>query len=146
MLFIAMLMTCFISKAQYSMTTGMENYQALDNPTSLNQGSVWDEGSTYQVYFNFDFEIYGQTFTALNVFAGGGLSFPGLGNKELFVYHTPFGGYMLKDRGGTSSASDINYQIEGQAGDRVLKIEWKNAGFVQWYNTSSLTDYADLQI
>lgn len=140
------LLTCLYSVAQYSMTTGMENYQALDNPTSVNQGDIWNEGSTYQIYYNFDFEIYGETFTALNVFAGGGLSFPGMGNKELFVYHTPFGGYLLKDRGGSSSVSDINYQIEGQAGDRILKIEWKNAGFVQWYNTSNPADYVDLQI
>jgi hypothetical protein len=146
MLISTMLLICYFSEAQYSMTTKMEAYQELDNPTSVNLDEVWNEGSNYQVYFNFDFQIYGQTYTALNVIAGGGISFPGLGEKQLFVYHTPFGGYLLKDKGETNSISEINYEINGEAGQRILKIEWKNAGFVQWFTISDPTDYVDMQI
>lgn len=141
-----MLLICYLSEAQYSMTTTMEAYQELDNPISLNLDEVWNEGSNYQIYYNFDFQIHGQTYTALNVVAGGGIHFPGLGDKKLFVYHTPFGGYLLKDKGETNSISEINYEINGEAGQRILKIEWKNAGFVQWFEISDPTDYVDMQI
>ncbi|MFK7799451.1 MAG: T9SS type A sorting domain-containing protein [Aureispira sp.] len=115
--------------AQYTFNTTSNTYQDLVNPTSLNQGAVWTNSSIYQIYFNFNFEINGQTCTALNVHAGGGLSFPGLGVKELFVVHSPFGGYFLQDKGTTASQSSIDYTISGIVGERILKIQWKNAGF-----------------
>ncbi len=128
------------------MTTTLEPYQPLINSTSLNNGTVWNESSSFQIYFNFNFIISGQTYTALNVMAGGGLSFAGLGFKELLIYHTPFGGYLLKDKGNPISISQINYEISGGAGEHILKVEWKNAGFVQWYTTSNNNDYVDMQV
>jgi hypothetical protein len=146
-LFSLILLTAWSSSTgQYTMNTTMEPYQELMNPVSLNNGAIWNEGSYFPLYFNFDFKIYGQTYTALSVRGGGGLNFPGLGFKELFMYHTPFGGYMLKDKGTSYSLSPIDYEIEGDPGQLVLKIQWKNAGFVQWYSTSDTSDFVDFQV
>ena len=135
-----------VLKGQYSMNTALLPYQDLAAPISVTGGSVWNEGSNFPIYFNFNFAISGQTYTALSVQAGGGLNFPGLGTKELFVYHTPFGGYLLKDKGVSSSISSIGYEISGNSGQHILKVQWKNAGFVQWYSTSDTADYVDFQI
>ncbi len=130
--------------AQYSVNTTINTYQELTNATSLNGGNIWDEGTSYPVYFNFT--MYGQTYTAFNIVGGGGITFPGLGYRQLFVFHTPFGGYMLKDRGTSSSQSSISYKIDGSDGNRILKVEWKNASFVQWFSTSSPSHFVNFQI
>lgn len=134
------------SNGQYSLTTTLTTYQPLNMPISLNNGTVWNEGGSFPIYLSFNFHIYGQTYTTLNVQTGGGMSFPGLGANQLFVYHTPFGGYMLKDKGTSTSISPINYEITGTTGQNILKVEWQNAGFVNWYTTSDSTDFVDLQI
>src|SRR3954463_10891363 len=109
-------------KAQYAMNTTSITYQDLVNATSVNNGNTWNEGSTFPIYFNFNFLISGQTYTALNVQAGGGINFPGSGVKELYIYHTPFGGYLLKDKGATTSLSGISYEISGNTGQHILKV------------------------
>lgn len=136
----------YFTFGQYSVTTDTTNYQPLSNPTSVNNGSVWDENSSFVVHFNFGFTIFGVTHDSLVLKAGGGLHFLGMRENELFVFHTPFGGYMLKDKGTMSSLSPINYEISGSSGQQILKVEWRNAGFVSWYPTSDTADFASFQI
>ena len=76
----------------------------------------------------------------------GGIHFPGLGQKELFVWHTPFGGYLLDEKTSPTDSSSLSYLITGNPGQQVLKIQWKNAGFKQWYSTSDPADFADFQV
>ena len=142
-----LLMTLGLAKGQYTFQTTMNPYVELQNPISLDQGNEWGS-SSYQVYFNFNFDILGQPHSALNVLPWGGISFGGLGMKELFVFHTPFGGYWLRDKGeGTGSTlSPVDYEITGSPGSQILKIQWKNAGFKQWFNVSDTADYVDFQI
>lgn len=135
------------AQAQFSMTSSSGNtYQELANPISLNNGAVWNEGSNFTVSYGFNFVLNNQTHTALTVKGGGGINFPGSGTKELQVFFTPFGGYLLRDQGTSSSLSDISYEVSGSEGNKVLKVQWKNAGFVQWHSTSSPTDYINFQI
>jgi hypothetical protein len=53
---------------------------------------------------------------------------------------------MLRDKGTTSSLSPIDYEISGEAEQRVLKIQWRNAGFAQWYTSSDTSDFIDFQV
>jgi hypothetical protein len=117
------------ANAQYSMNTTLINYQEITNPISVNHTTIWDENSSFPLYFNFNFIISGQTYTALNVNAGGGLDFPGLGSKQLDVFYHPDAGAMLSAKGTSPSTSPIKYTIEGAQGSHILKIQWKNAGF-----------------
>jgi hypothetical protein len=135
-----------ITNGQYELTVAHETYLPLVTPISLNENKIWD-GTSFQVNLPFPFKVNGQTFTSINVLGGGGISFPvANGNRELYVYHIPFGGYMLKDKGTSVSLSPLNYKITGITGQQILKVEWKNAGFVQWYTTSDTSDYVDFQI
>jgi hypothetical protein len=145
-LFFSVCLMTFSLKAQYSMNTTLTTYQDISNPISVNNGNIWNEGSSYPIYINFNFHISGQTYTALNVQAGGGINFPGIGTKELYIYHTPFGGYLLKDKGTTTTLSNISYENSGVIGQQILKIQWKNAGFIQWYSTSDTSDFVDFQV
>jgi hypothetical protein len=131
---------------QYYFNVTSGTYENLVNPISVNNGVSWDRNSSYQIYFNFDFPILDQTYTALNVMAGGGLSFPGLGNKKLRVFSHPDSGYLLGDRDSTNSASPISYEIVGSPGQRILKIQWENAGFREWCSSSDTNDYVNFQI
>lgn len=145
-----MLLFCIMgieAQAQFANTTGMSSYNELTGATSLNGSTVWSNSSIYPIYLPFNFGIYGETYTALSVMAGGGLNFPGLGVKNLNVFWIPFGGgYMLKDKGTTSSLSPIGYTITGASGSQVLKVQWQNAGFVQVGDSASASDFIDYQI
>ena len=123
----------------------MEEYTELNNLTSVNNGEIWDEGASFPVYFDFDFSIFDQTYSSINIMAGG-IVFPGFGYRAIRAFHTPFGGYLLRDKGTINSVSSIDYEVTGEEGQYVIKVQWKNAGFIQWYPTSDTADYVNFQI
>jgi len=130
----------------YFSTTSMQPYMELENPISINNDEIWNRGSIFTLYFDFQFTIFDQIYSSINVEAGGGLFFAGLGSKILMIYHTPFEGYMLTDKGETTSVSNLDYEVVGEEGQYIIKIQWQNAGFVQWYSSSDPTDFVDFQI
>ena len=130
----------------YFSTTSTETYTELNNPISVNNGELWNEDSTYLISFDFDFTVFNQTYNSINIDAGGGIAFPGANPKYFLIYNLPFGGYLLKDRGVESSLSDISYEVVGEEGQYIIKIQWENAGFVQSYSTSDISDFVDFQI
>jgi hypothetical protein len=145
LLLLSLFMWCTL-QGQYTLNTTSTPYEELTNPISMNNGIPWYSGVDFTLNFNFNFYIYDQTFTSVYVEPGGGLSFPFNGTKKLYVFHTPFGGYLLNDKGTTTSLSPIDYEISGITERRILKIQWRNAGFEQWYTTSDTADFVDFQI
>ena len=131
---------------QYSFNTTLGVYEDLSDPISLNDNSPWDYTDIFPIYFNFPFQIGTQTFTAVNVMAGGGLSFPGQGNIQLRVYGHPDSGYLLEDEGQVNSVSSIDYKISGDIGEQILKIQWRRAAFRDWCPSSTEGDYCNFQI
>jgi hypothetical protein len=129
----------------YWMNTQQGTYEELIDPVSINEGEVWTPYCSYPVYFNFNFDILWQTYTSLNVRAGG-LEFSGYGTKHLQVIMTPFGGYFLRDRGETLSASPLGYEVTGESGEQVLKIQYKNAGFEPWAGFDTIDDFINYQV
>ncbi len=65
----------------YFSTTSMQPYVELENPISINNDEIWNEGSIFNLYFDFQFTIFDQIYSSINVEAGGGLFFAGLGSK-----------------------------------------------------------------
>lgn len=127
---------------QYTFSKTTRNYEPLSNPVELGNYGTWVENQSYVVDFNFT--VNGDSYSNLNVHSGGGISFPSEQNRGLFVYHTVYGGYQLQLT--EDLESTIGYEMSGEEGDRILKLEWKNAGFKQWYPTSELTDLVNFQI
>ncbi|MBF9141745.1 T9SS type A sorting domain-containing protein [Hymenobacter properus] len=128
----------FQLKAQNSpfvfQSLSQQPYADLAAPVqSLNNGALWDRNSSFAVPLGFTFTYRNQAITSINVLARG-VQFVGLGNLYMFVYNTPFGGNLIQDRGianNTASMSPVSYAVSGAAGNRIGKIEWKNAGVIQ---------------
>jgi len=115
----------------YSFTTSQSAYADLTAPISLNNGEVWDFDEFGPVSIPFPFSIHGQ---AVNQFLFYDDDFVFLTpdadlEEETGVFYCSVSGAFIQDRTTSStSASAISYITEGEAGDRILKLEVKNAG------------------
>jgi hypothetical protein len=105
----------------------------LTNSTSVKNGQIWDNPG-YNFTFPFGFSFYNkQKFTAKITETG--MEFLNLTEIDVF-------GAQLKDRGTNSSLSPISYVVVGAIGQRIAKIEWKNAGF----NNGAASDFINFQL
>lgn len=146
---IIFLLTTSVIKAQtYSLTTTSGTYDNLTNPISLNNNDIW-EMPDYIIPIGFDFWYFNSTIDTLYFFetAPAMLS----SSNEQGGFHQiiiPFG-TSLVDRGlGTShSLSPLSYELSGDIGNRIFKMEWKNVGFLfEYYANNTLNDYANFQL
>ncbi|WP_026452619.1 T9SS type A sorting domain-containing protein [Aequorivita capsosiphonis] len=134
------------AQSVYEFQTENIAYQNLVESTSLNNGDVWDDPA-YTISLGFDFILGGITYNTI-YFPADGLgaeltTFPALefGTTAVIV---PIGQDMV-DLGETTgvSLSPISYKIEGSAGNKILKIQWSNAGF---YDDSFASDFMNFQV
>lgn len=112
----------------YTLTTTIDKYSDLLNPISINNGQVWEGGSFNDpIPVPFPINIAGES---VDNFAFNYGSFLFSNNQEL--YNLQPTGIFVKDKSlqPDVSISSLNYQIDGEAGSRILKIEVKNAGSV----------------
>lgn len=131
----------------FSKTTG--NYSDLTNAISINNGQLWDD-PVGSVPIGFTFKLYDLMLDTVYFGMGlGGLVSSAIdANFEADYAIIPFEADLI-DRGEISgiSQSPISYKLEGNAGNRVLKIEWKNAGFVGEIGAlGTLNDYVNFQV
>ncbi|NOX86173.1 MAG: T9SS type A sorting domain-containing protein [Chlorobi bacterium] len=149
LLFLCILLTPGFISAQdipilFSVT--QEDYEVLENPISVNNGDIWGPDDVYTLYFNFDFQINGHIYTALLVNAGIGLTFSGYNSPKLWIWASEWGGWpFLFDRGTNESESPIDYEIVGDEGSRILKIQWQNAG-IRDNEGDDPNDFVDFQM
>lgn len=132
----------------YSFQATTVPYADLVNPISLNNGEVW-EMPDYTIPIGFDFWCPYEYIDTLYFFPES-TAMLSTSNEEGGFHKLliPFGA-MLIDRGyGTSqSLSPLSYELSGEPGNRILKIEWKNAGFgVEYDVNNTLDDYVNFQL
>jgi len=128
----------------YSITVDQAEYTPLENAISVNNGQIWDDPDI-QTPLGFNFQLWGQTtstlfwFGDLTAFNIAGL--PGVNTTPALIAY----GADLIDRGDATgiSQSPISYKTEGEPGNRIFKMEWKNAGF---YEDDSGTAFTNLQV
>ncbi len=133
----------------YIFSLQQDTYENLDNPTSLTGGEYWDDFSFFNIPLDdFTFSFYGNSYDTLWIgsgsvsftisLAGGFTDFSG---QEI----APFGTYgALRERNNEPPhVSPINYSITGQAGGRILKLEWRNAGLV---DDETENDFMNIQL
>jgi hypothetical protein len=126
----------------FSRTTG--NYQDLTGATSLNNNQTWDDPG-YIVPMDFPFTMFGKTIDSLSYFSLGGSLMGFCGSDTVYTpIISPFEADLI-DRGGWTgnSQSPLSYKVDGGVGNRILKIEWNNAGS---YDDSTLNDYVNFQL
>lgn len=133
------------AQTNYNFSYFNESYQDLTDAVSLNNGQVWDDPE-YTIPFGFDFRISDFLFDTIHIVewgAGGTLStsidYSGLGTEITPIWQD------LIDLGhhtGTS-ASEISYKVEGAEGNKIVKIEWNDAGF---WEDATRADYMNFQV
>ena len=135
-------------KAQmpYNVTTANETYVPLTNATVLNSNLLWSDTCNFTIPLGFNFRIGDNTINSL-VFSQSNLILPALsGTQSGFAML----GTSLQDRNfpdGPSAVSPVQYTVTGAAGNRVLKLELKNAGFnneKEMFGTTN--DFVNIQI
>jgi len=138
-----------LASGDYSFSGTTGTYADLTDAISINNGQLWDdpEGS---VPIGFTFKLYGLMLDTVYFGMGlGGLVSSVIDSNFVADYAIiPFEADLI-DRGELTgiSQSPISYKLEGYAGSRILKIEWKNAGFVgEIGELGTLDDYVNFQV
>lgn len=123
----------------YTFTPSTDLYENLQNPTILTNGVVWDE-ETFLLPLGFTFYVGNKGFDTVAINANGYLTFVNNVVSETYAAMI-FGNVDLQDRGaGTVTAkSPISYQIDGNMGSQVVKIQYKNAGFFDGISSDSVS-------
>jgi hypothetical protein len=136
----ALLACCFnVSAQNYTFSQFTNPYQDLVGATLLSGSDLWDD-TIYYVPFGFPFAYRGQNYTGVNVNTYGYLDF----DQDAVLFAGLVADYT--DRNyylGGAAVSPISYTVEGAAGNRIVKIEFKNSGF---YNDMNGSDYVNFQI
>lgn len=138
----------FTTSAQtYTFSVGTNPYVELDNAIYLSpEGEVWDDPE-FEFNFPFAFDYFGVNLPALTGSFGYGAELFGT-NFNLPVpvivpvFCDPIDlGYMTDE-----SLSSISYQVVGNSGSRILKVQWKNIGFYgQVVDDATPLDYMNYQ-
>lgn len=149
-----LLFTAGLSYGQdfYNFTTSQATYADLAAPTSLTNGEVWDYDEFGPIAIPFAFSINGQ---AVNRFLFDDDNFLFLTpnadlNEYTGLFYSYVSGAYIQDRTVStgSSSSSINYKTEGEAGNRIFKLEVKNAGLEEatYFDYSEDQFYVSFQI
>jgi hypothetical protein len=118
----------------FSVTTG--TYADLEGSTSINDGMTWDDPQ-FEIPLGFDFQYFDKSIEKLFIEDWGLGALLSIDTNEagLQTLLIPYGADLI-DRSydfllgpDTGSLSNISYLTEGSPGNRITKIEWKNAGF-----------------
>lgn len=131
----------------FSKTTGA--YADLVGSTSINNNQLWDDPE-YGFPIGFDFKLYDITIDSLflGIGTGGFVSNRFDENYEAEYFICVFEADLI-DRGDIAgiSQSPISYKVEGSPGARIVKVEWKNAGFYgEGDELGTLNDYINFQL
>ncbi len=131
----------------YTLSTSTQAYVPLTNGFSLNQNHVWrGDTANYVVSPGFNFKL--DTIDCSFAFFSGANTFTSDLGQNLFSGFNATETNIM-DRGADSgrSLSPVRSEVDGVAGQRILKFEAYNAGFVREYNNlHTLTDSVCLQI
>jgi len=139
--------TIFTITAQsvYNVEVDNVSYQDLSGSTSLNNGQLWDDPA-FTIPLGFEFSLGTFAFNTIFIVEwglGGDLSSSSNENGILPIL-IPIGQDIFsREDGNGNSTSPISYKLVGGTGNQILKIEWKNVGFLE---DSTENDFMNLQL
>ncbi len=113
----------------YEQTSASENYTDLSDAISINNNVIWYNNEYDPIEVPFSFKITNQTITHFT-FRNDNFAFITGLEETAKTYLLIASGIFIEDRNynaGTSH-SPISYKVEGTSGNRILKMEVKNAG------------------
>jgi Secretion system C-terminal sorting domain len=113
----------------YVVTGFNDPYEDITEPISISNGEVWDDPQ-YFANIGFNFQMIDKVFQNVAIVLPGAQVVSADIMEDSVALMGPYmsdimdAGVLLD-----SSISPISYAIEGQAGSRIFKLEWKNVGF-----------------
>jgi hypothetical protein len=145
------LLATFFLNAQettYSINVLNEAYQPLSNPISLDEGVIWDDPN-FTIPLGFSFQLFNSTYSTLYTFSGTGgfLSGQSPSDVESSPMIIAYGSDLI-DRGINDGEvqSPIGYQLTGSAPNRIMKIQWENAGFFEEIDNGGSGSFVNFQL
>jgi len=110
--------------AQYTFSTFTEDYSILTEDQNLDVESDWDD-PLFTLQIGFDYEIGDATINSMFQDGLGAAFFSGTNNNgNAFGYVED-----LRDGVSVGEPSFITYQVDGDVGDRICKIQYANCAF-----------------
>jgi len=144
------------SSVEYQHTTFENEYVELDTTLaiSLTEGIVWDDPDLY-FPIGFEFDFYDVTTSNLLV-SGDLYGAAVLGNPDAlksaanaflpaYADYTDLA-YAEFEEGTENGISTISYLTEGEAGDRILKLQWKDVGFYNEVADGTANNWLNVQL
>lgn len=109
----------------YSFSQSKASYKQLENGISINTENLWSGFQSFAIPMGFDFQFMDSTFTSVSLEATGRVIF----DEKHFYYADMFVVAGMQDKGTMNSLSPLSYQLSGDQGDQILKIEINNATY-----------------
>ena len=103
----------------YSFSQPKASYKQLENGISLNTENPWSGFQSFAILMGFDLQFMDSTFTSVSLEATGRVIF----DEKHFYYADMFVVAGMQDKGTTHSKSPLSFQISGDLGSQILKIE-----------------------
>ncbi|MDC8000206.1 T9SS type A sorting domain-containing protein [Aequorivita todarodis] len=133
------------AQSVYNFEAENSAYQNLIGSTSLNNGEVWDDPE-YAIPLGFNFTISTHTFNTIFIveWSAGGVLSSKVQDNGILPLFVPIGQDIVSKYNSSGiSTSPLSYKTEGSAGNRILKIEWQNLGFI---DDSTQNDFMNIQM
>ncbi len=138
-----LLLTTLTVSAQnyYNFTKSTATYADLTGATSLTNNAVWDFDFFGPITSPFNIDVFGQTYNTLN-FEDDYFYLESSTNANFYSEIFPVYAYIMdRNVSGTGNGvSPISYKVEGASGNRILKLEVKNAGLEMEFDSSGTTN------
>lgn len=138
-----LLLTTLTVSAQnyYNFTKSTATYADLTGATSLTNNAVWDFDFFGPITSPFNIDVFGQTYNTLN-FEDDYFYLESSTNTNFYSEIFPVYAYIMdRNVSGTGNGvSPISYKVEGASGNRILKLEVKNAGLEMEFDSSGTTN------
>lgn len=138
-----LLLTTVTVSAQnyYNFTKSTATYADLTGATSLTNNAVWDFDFFGPITSPFNIDVFGQTYNTLN-FEDDYFYLESSTNANFYSEIFPVYAYIMdRNVSGTGNGvSPISYKVEGASGNRILKLEVKNAGLELEFDSSGTTN------
>lgn len=120
------------AQSPYTLSTSNVDYQKLSSGISINGGTIWSV-QKFPIPLPFSFKM--GSITTTEMYIDGAILYPDTMNANVGIFQ--YFSVMSIDRGalGSSSKSPLRYQVTGNPGSRIFKIESLSQGFYYEYLT-----------
>ena len=130
--FIVCLSFNFLNAQFYIFSVENDTYVPLEKSISITNNEIWNE-LNFSIPIGFDFPFYDKLIDSLHANEGSSFLIDNLDlDQDTIVFSAviPILGEFI-DLGFLEgeSLSEISYLVEGESGNRICKIEWRNVGF-----------------